>query len=53
MRSVPRIEEGAGTLEHFVFEHVLVAAGEVHGLRYAVRPLDPYDIRLEMRAEPE
>ena len=50
---VPRVREGAGSLEQLLLDDALVVTGQEHRLRHAVGPFDAQDIRLEMRAEPE
>src|SRR6267142_1815390 len=51
--AIPRIEKRARALELLQLQHVLIGAGEVDGLRYAIGPLHAQDVRLEMAAESE
>ena len=51
LRAVPRIEEGARSLELLELEDVRVRAREINRLRHAVRPFHAEHVSLEMRAE--
>src|SRR6266699_2843073 len=51
--AIPGIEKRARAFELLQFQHVLIGAGEIDGLRPAVGPLHAQHVRLEMATESE